>query len=165
MISLAIFSSCEDGETPVTITASSSFTEAVSVSIPQTASGVSATYNETVNQNLSEVVSNLNDVTALNIDALSYQYKNVSGNSNAVIESATITINGIIVAAISNVNISQSATAGTVFNITDEGTLNQLENLLLNTSSVEIVFAGTAISDEGPVNFDVEVTIDLTATL
>jgi len=40
-----------------------------------------------------------------------------------------------------------------------------LESLFLNNASVDIQFTGTAISQAGPVDFEIELTIDLTVTL
>ena len=62
---------------------------------------------------------------------LSYKFKNVTGNTNAVIESATIVINGNTIATISNVNIALEATNSTVFSITNTAVLDQLETLFL----------------------------------
>jgi hypothetical protein len=66
------------------------------------------------------VISNFSDVTDITINSLSYEYKNVTGNTDAVIESATIKINGSTIASISSVNMAQEANSGAVFNITDQ---------------------------------------------
>lgn len=66
------------------------------------------------------MISNFSDVTDITINSLSYEYKNVTGNTDAVIESATIKINGSTIASISSVNMAQEANSGAVFNITDQ---------------------------------------------
>lgn len=139
-------------------------TESVAVSIPQT-NGTSVTFDETVNQDLTTVISNFSDVTDITINSLSYEYKNVTGNTDAVIESATIKINGSTIASISSVNMAQEANSGAVFNITDQTVWSQLESLFLNNASIDIEFTGTAVSDAGSVDFDIEFSVNLTVTL
>lgn len=164
LLVVLFITSCEDNEIPVTLTASSDITESVAVSIPQT-NGTSVAFDETVTQDLTTIISNFNDVTDIAINSLSYQYKNVTGNTDAVIESAAIKINGNTISSISFVNMAQEANNGTVFSITDEAVLNQLESLFLNNASVDIQFAGTAVSSEGSVDFDIEFSLNLTVTL
>lgn len=162
LIFIAVFvMSCDVNSDPVEITASTSITESVSISIPQ--SNASVDYDETINQDLNNVISNLSQVSSINIDNLSYRYLTASGNSAATITSATLSVNGVTVSTISNVNISQAAQAGTVFEITDTNVLDQLETIFLNNSSVTIQFSGSAV--DGPIDFNVEVSISLTATL
>ena len=158
MFALILISSCEES---VEITASTTFVDTVEVSIPQS-NGTDVTYDETTTQNLTELVSNYDDITDINIDSLSYTFSNLTGNLNAVITSATVEINEIIVA--SNLNIGQEVTNETVFEITDTALLNQLENTFLTNSSVSIRFYGSASTEEGSVDFNLQVSIGLTAT-
>ena len=155
--------SCTDNN-PITVTASTSVSETVQVAIPQT-NGAPHTTNETINEDLSNVIANLGDVTEINIDNLTYKFSNATGNPNAIIQSGSLVINGITVATLSNVNITQEATDETVFSISDENILNQLESLILNNNSVSVQYSSSTLSDEGPITFDVEISIDITATL
>lgn len=164
LFAAVLITSCDINENPITLTASSTVVEVVPVSIPQT-NGTSVAYDHTVNQDLNEAIANFSDVTNIEINSFSYQYKNVTGNTDAVIESASIIINGNTASSISSVNIAQEANNGTVFSITDQALLSQLESIFLNSASVNIQFIGSAISDVGPVEFEIEVTIDLTVTL
>ncbi|MBL4606166.1 MAG: hypothetical protein JKY02_11050 [Flavobacteriaceae bacterium] len=162
LFAIALLSSCEDNLEPIEVTASISITESVAVNIPQT-TGTPVSYDETATQDLNQLISNLNSVTAININALSYTYTNVTGNTNAVIQSASVVINGFTVASISNVNIGQEA--NTAIAITDTAVLDQIEALLLNDPTVIIQFVGTALSDDGSIDFDVEFSVSLTITL
>ena len=161
MFAMVLITSCDVNENPITLSVTSVITEVIPVTIPQT-NGTSVAYNETVTQDLSEAITNFSDVTGININSLSYKYQNVTGNTNAVIESASIVINGTTVSSISFVSIAQEANNGTVFAITDQAVLDQLESLFLTSSSANIQFSGTVVSDDGPVDFEIEVTIDLT---
>ena len=161
---VALTSSCDINTDPIELTATTEIEESIPVSLPQT-SGVSVSFNETINQDLSEIITNFSDVNGVNINSLSYQYRNATGNVNAVIESATLVINGTTVATISNVNISQASSASTVFEITDTAILDQLEDLFLTSSSANIQFSGSAVSEDGPIDFDIAVSINLTVSL
>lgn len=161
---IALVSSCQDNLEPIELTTSTSITESVAVTIEQT-SGAPISYDETTTQDLNQVISNLSNVTDINIDLLTYTFKNVSGNTNAVIQSGSIVVNGNTVASISNVNISQQANDVTVFAITDTAVLDQIEAEILNDSNVTIQLSGSALSDDGPIDFEVEFTLNMTVTL
>lgn len=161
---VCVLVSCSESENPVEITSSLTLVESVNVSINETTSGSEA-FDETVEQDLNVVVSNLNDVTDINLNTLSYKFKNVTGSGNVVIEAATIKINNNTIATLSFVNINTAATNNTVFEITDTAVLDQLETLFLNNQSVTINLMGSGISNGGNSSFDVEVTLDITATL
>jgi uncharacterized membrane protein len=163
VFAMILVSSCEDTAS-IEISTSTSINETVTVAVLQT-TGNAVTYDETVTQDLNQLVSNFNDISNINIDALRYKFKNVTGNVNAVIESAIIVINGNTITTITNVNIAQEATNATIFPITDTAVLDQLETLFLNNNSLSIQFSGMVISDAGDVNFEIDVSIDLTATL
>lgn len=163
LLVLAFIGSCDVNTDPIELTATATINEVVSVSIPQT-TGTSINFNEDVNQDLTEIVSNFSDVTDININSLSYQYQNVTGNTNAVIQLATIVINGTTIANLSNLNINQAATDATVFEISDNTILDALEAQFLSNSTANIQFSGTAVSEEGPIDFEIALAINLTVT-
>lgn len=159
---LVLITSCEDSDT-VQITASTSINESIIVNFPQT-NGASVDYDQTTSEDITEIVSNFDTISSINIDSLSYQFKNVIGNTNAIIETASIIIQGNVIATISNINIATEASNSSVFEITDEVILNQLEANFLNNTSLTIQFSGTGISDEGDLDFEIEVSMQLTTT-
>ena len=159
MLTLLLISSCEDS---IEFTTTTNINESASVTILET-NGTAINFNEVIEGDLNQVVSNFNSINDITIDSLSYTFANVTGNENAVITSATIEINATTVAVISNINIAQEALNGSVFEITDTAVLDQLETIFLNNSSVTIQLSGMAISDEGDVNFDLEFSMQLTA--
>lgn len=163
LLAVVLMTACDINDVPVTLTASSTINEAISVSIPQT-NGTSVAYDQTLTQDLNDLITNFDDVTDITINSLSYQYQNVTGNTDAVI-SATIVINGNTVSSSTDVNIAQEANNGTVFSITDQAVIDQLESLLLSNPTLNIQFAGTAISDAGSVDFEIQLNIGLTVTL
>jgi len=163
LIASLVLSSCDINTEPIELTATAVVNEAIAVSIPQT-SGTTVNFNENVDQDLTEIVSNFNDVTDININSLTYQYENVTGNTNAVIQSATIVINGTTIATLSNVNINQEASNATTFEISDVATLDAIEAQFLSNSTANIQFSGSAVSEEGSVDFDIALAINLTVT-
>ena len=161
LLTLLLISSCEDS---IEVTTTTNINESASVTILET-NGTAINFNEVIEGDLNQLVSNFNSINDITIDSLSYTFANVTGNENAVITSATIEINATTVAVISNINIAQEALNGSVFEITDTAVLDQLETIFLNNSSVTIQLSGMAISDEGDVNFDLEFSMQLTAAL
>ena len=164
LLAIVLISSCDINTDPIELTATSTINEAIEVSIPQT-NGTTVAFSETITQDLNDLFTNFSDVTNININSFSYEYKNVTGNTDATIESATIVVNGTTIATLTDVNMAQEAAAGTVFTISDTATLDQIESLFLSNSSANIEFSGTAVSEAGAVNFDIELNINLTVTL
>jgi len=164
LLAVLLISACDVNTDPIELTATSDINETISVSIPQT-SGTTVAFNETVVQDLNAIFSNFSDVTNVNINSFSYEYQNVTGNTNAVLQSATIVVNGVTIANLSDINIAQAANAGTVFEISDTAILDQIEALFLSNSAATIAFSGTAVSEEGAVDFEIDLTLNLTVTL
>ncbi len=163
LFTMIFLASCEDSD-PIEITVNNVINESISVNVPQT-NGIPLEYDQTTTQDLSQIVSNFSSISSINIDTLQYQFTNVTGNTNALLQSAVIVIQGNEIASMSNVNIADLAANGAVYSITDQAILNQLELDLLNNNSLIIQFSGTAISEEGAVDFQIEVSIEITATL
>lgn len=163
IIAALVLSSCDINTEPIELTNTTVVNEIVAVSIPQT-SGESVDFNENVDQDFMGIISNFNEINDININSLSYQYQNVSGNTNAVIQSATIVINGTTIATLSDLNINQEASNGTIFEISDVAILDAIEAQFLSNSNANIQFSGSAVSEEGSVDFDIAISINLTVT-
>ncbi len=159
---LVLITSCEDSDT-VQITASTSINESIIVNFPQT-NGASVDSDQTTSEDITEIVLNFDTISYINIDSLLYQFKNVDWNTNAIIETDSIIIQGTVIAQLSHVNIATEASNSSVFEITDEVILNQLEANFLNNTSLIIQFSGTGISDEVDLNVEIEVSMQLTTT-
>lgn len=164
LFALVLIYSCDTGSNFITLTSATNLSESVAVSLPQT-NGTAHTYDVTTSQNLNEIISNFNDATSIEITGLTYNYANFTGNTNAVIQSATIKVNNITIATISNVNVSNEASGNTTFTIDDQSLFDQLESLFLTENTVQISFSGSAISDEGTADFDIVVNLSMTVSL
>jgi hypothetical protein len=162
-VALLVFSSCDINENPIEIKTTTEIEESISVNVPQT-NGTAVMFENTSSVNLTDVISNVGDLTAVDVSSMSYKIMNFTGNTGGTV-SLTLKINGVEYASESDVNISNAATAGTVFSITDASLISQLESTLLNSSQVDFVFSGTSLSDDGAMDFDIEIFVALTATI
>jgi hypothetical protein len=160
LLVLFVVQSCEE---PVEITETMVVNQSTIVTINQT-NGTSVSFNDVIEGDLNQVVSNFNSITDITIDSLTYSFSNLIGNENASIVSASIEINGITVAVVSDLNIAQEIDNGSVFQITDLNVLDQLETSFLNNSSVALNLSGMALSEEGDVSFEIGVSMQLTAS-
>ena len=160
LLVLFVVQSCEE---PVEIKETMVVNQSTIVTINQT-NGTSVSFNDVIEGDLNQVVSNFNSITDITIDSLTYSFSNLIGNENASIVSASIEINGITVAVVSDLNIAQEIDNGSVFQITDLNVLDQLETSFLNNSSVALNLSGMAISEEGDVSFEIGVSMQLTAS-
>jgi hypothetical protein len=141
-------------------------TESIDASVPRTSAAAEAfNLTETLDLRAGDFAEYVDKITAVKINTFNYKFKDFTGNVNGVITSGTLKFDSTVVGTITNLNISQAATAGTVFEITDATVLSQLENAFVNNSSTTITLAGEVISEAGSMNFKVEVNISLTATV
>ena len=113
LLVLFVVQSCEE---PVEITETMVVNQSTIVTINQT-NGTSVSFNDVIEGDLNQVVSNFNSITDITIDSLTYSFSNLIGNENASIVSASIEINGITVAVVSDLNIAQEIDNGSVFQI------------------------------------------------
>jgi hypothetical protein len=160
LLALIVVQSCEE---PVEITETMVINESATVTIEET-NGTAVNFSDIIEGDVNQVVSNFNSINDLTIDSLSYSFTNLTGNENASIISASIDINGINVAVVSDLNIAQEVENESIFQITDLNVLDQLETSFLNNSAVTLNLSGMAISEEGDVSFDIELSMQLTAT-
>tara|TARA_B100000768_G_scaffold12026_1_gene11771 strand:+ start:1829 stop:2335 length:507 start_codon:yes stop_codon:yes gene_type:complete len=160
LLALIVVQSCEE---PVEITETMAINQSATITINET-NGTAVNFNDVIEGDLNQVISNFISINDITIDSLSYSFSNLIGNENASIVNASIEINGITVAVVSEVNIAQEIDNESVFQITDLNVLDQLETSFLNNSSVTLNLTGMAISDEGDVSFDIGISMQLTAS-
>jgi len=123
LLALIVVQSCEE---PVEITETMVINESATVTIEET-NGTAVNFSDIIEGDVNQVVSNFNSINDLTIDSLSYSFTNLTGNENASIISASIDINGINVAVVSDLNIAQEVENESIFQITDLNVLDQLE--------------------------------------
>ena len=134
LLALIVVQSCEE---PVEITETMVINESATVTIEET-NGTAVNFSDIIEGDVNQVVSNFNSINDLTIDSLSYSFTNLTGNENASIISASIDINGINIAVVSDLNIAQEVENESIFQITDLNVLDQLETSFLNNSAVTL---------------------------
>lgn len=162
VFALVFLYSCNDS--PESLGTTSEIAGNVVINAAQT-QGVADSYNEAISQDLNQIIPNLSSVTSITVNRLSFLYGNVSGNANAVIESGTLIINGVTIATLTDVNVTDEANNENVISITQQSILNQVGAKLLSDGFISIEFIGTILSDDDPVNFTIVVSISTTAAL
>ncbi len=161
LFAVFILMSCEDNQTTVNTSTPYTLDESFEVGIPQTGSG-QTTFTETSTHDLSQLIANYSNINSVTVNSLTYQFSNFSGDTNGVISTATLTVNNVVIATISNVNISQEAANGTVFQIADPAVVSQIETILETTSIVNLQASGT-INSSIPLNFTIDLHLDIEA--
>ena len=141
-------------------------TVSIAVSVPQT-SGATSTFDltKTLDLRSGDFADYINKITAVKINSFTYKFKDFVGNTAGKISSGTLKFDNTVVGTITNLNISQAVNAETIFNISDATVISQLENAFVNNSSTVITLSANVLSDAGPMDFKVEVSISLTATI
>ena len=141
-------------------------TEDIVASVPQTSATAEAfNLTKTLDLRSGDFAEYVDKITAVKINTFNYKYKDFTGNENGKIVSGTLKFDDVVIGTITDLNISEAATAGTVFEITDAAILSQLENAFVNNSSTTITLSGEVLSEGDAMNFKVEVNIKLTATV
>lgn len=141
-------------------------TENIEVSVPQTFGVTDAIdFAKTIDLSAGDFAEYVDKITAIEITAFNYKFTEFTGNANGTIPSGVLKFDDVLVSTINNLNISQAANNETVFQITDPTVISKLENIFLNNNSTVITLTGTALSDDGPMDFKIEVNISLIATI
>lgn len=157
------FTSCLDSN-PVELTATNAITKQVDVTVAQT-NGTPRSLNATATVKLSDVISNVADITDVTINRLSYKFIEFTGNTDGVIQSISLKVNNDVLGTGSNIKVAQESENGTVFQITDTAKIAILENLLKNSTSANLAVEGSALSDAGNMEFKIEIFVNVTVKL
>lgn len=167
LLTLSIITiSCNSIDELLELKINNDLTESIDVHINQT-NGTALSFNltETANLNSGNFSQYVDKIKDLKINKLTYTFKEFSGNIAGVIQSGNLQIDNIILGTLTNFNISQAAKAGTIFEISDSNTLNQIKTNLLTNDKVTVKLAGSVLSDGSTMDFKVEVFMNMTATI
>jgi hypothetical protein len=163
---VTLITACGSLEELLELNVNNDLTESIDVHIPQTqGSAVAYDKTETVDLNTGDFAEYVGKISAIKINTLTYKFKEFAGNRSGTVPSGSLKFDNILVAEMTDFNISQAATAGTVFNITDAAVLSQIETALLNNNAATIKLSGSVLSDAGAMDFKVEVFMNMTATI
>ena len=161
-----IITSCNSLEQLLELKVNNDLTESVDAHVPQTgATAVAFNLNTTANLNTGDFAQYAGKISALKINTFSFKFKEFSGNNTGTIPTATLKLDDIDLLTLNNINISQSANANTSFNISDATVLSQVETALLNSNSISLKLDGNVLSEAGSMEFKVEISMNMTATI
>jgi len=154
------FSSCEEAEKLLNLTKDfdSTIVEPIPLSIDQTA-GDRATFSNTKVLSLDDpdLQPYLNKIEDIEIKSLSYKIINFNGDPSGDVN-GEFYIDNIIYLTDAFV-VKTAADNGTVYEITEVATLNEIANKLKANKKLTAVYSGDALCDNDNMNFMVEITI------
>lgn len=152
------FTACDITDTPIELSVTNSITKDIAVSVNQT--NGSQSLSETTTVNLSDIVSNVGDITDVKINSLTYKFKDFTGNTDGRVESISLKINNSEFANGTDIDPSKEES----FNV-DSSKFATLESILKNDSQTTLAVDGSLQSNAGDMSFNIEILIDLTVTL
>ncbi len=164
-ISFVLYS-CDSLNELLELNVNNDLTENIDVSVQQT-NGTAEAFDlsETTDLNSGDLAEYKGKIKAIKINKFTYKFKSFTGNAAGTIPTGTLKFDDVVVDIMKNFNVSQAATAGTIFEIDDASILSKIEQAFLNNNTATIKLFGNVLSDAGNMNFTVEVFMNLTATI
>ncbi len=161
-----LITSCDSLSDAVELKVENSFTETIPVNVAQTtATAVAFDLSNTVDLNAGNLAQYKDKIQAIKINSLSYKFIDFTGNSEGTIPSGSLKFDDVVIGELSNFNIAVAAIAGTTFELADAGKLELIATNLLTNSEVAVKLAGSVLSEAGAMDFKVEVSVNMTATI
>ncbi len=162
LLMLIILLSCSSEDAPEILT--TTIVHSVTVRLPET-SGSRTIYSDFDFEDLDSFITNSSKITDVKVNSLSYKFKNLTGNSEVDMYSYRIYVNGRMIEEVSDpISLIQAVRQGTVFKIESDSLFDDVATHILINPVVVVRSSGWVQSDESPANFDIEVTIGVTAT-
>jgi hypothetical protein len=138
--------------------------ETIPVHVDQT-DGEWVTYSYTTDLNIvnSDTEDYLNKIKQVKVNNLSYKIINFNGDPNGQVEGSFSFANQV---SMNNSFMVQTAAQnGTVYQVNDVGELNRMANALKSGQNVMVECSGNAICNDGPMDFTIEVTLNVKVTI
>jgi hypothetical protein len=159
-----IVTSCGSLDDLLELKVENNLTESIPVNVPQTSSvAVAFDLSHTVDLNSGDLAQYKDKITAIKINSLSYKFIDFTGNDAGTIPTGTLKFDDVTLREMTGFNIS--ANVGTVYEITDAAKLNQIASNFLNNSEISVKLKGTVLSEAGAMGFNVEIIVNMTATI
>lgn len=157
--------SCEDLDELTEFDITEDFSTSFNVSVPEDSDGMPASFTESAGVDIAtnqQIQDNLGLIQDVALNSLTYEISDFAGAEGATLTEASLNFGGVTI-EISDINLQQSDIENTIYTIADESLLNAIANELENNISISIAVTGTV--SETPVVFDVDVNLDVTATI
>ncbi len=161
-----IATSCGSLDELLELKVENSLTESIPVNVLQTGStAVAFDLSSTVNLNSGDFSQYKDKITAIEINTLTYKFKDFAGNAAGTIPTGTLKFDDVVIGELTDFNISAAAAAGTTFEITDAAKLSLIASNFVNNSEVSVKLIGTVLSEVEGMDFEIEVFMNMTATI
>ncbi|GAA0872892.1 hypothetical protein GCM10009117_20390 [Gangjinia marincola] len=162
LFTIALVISCDEVEELTQVDIDNTITENISVQVAAGDEDIqSFSKSMTIGIDNQEINNNRDKIEGLVINAMSYTFKNVNGNEEALV-SGSLNIGGKIV-TIDQTNPLEDQVNQIVTQIQDPSFLNDVAVLLKNNESIDLILTGNA--ENAPVDFTMELKLDVTATV
>lgn len=154
--------SCDEAEKLLDVPFRFTITEEIPVHISQAVG--SQDFNKTVILSIdnSDTHDYLNKIKEVKIYSLKYKLIQFSGDATGSVE-ADLSADNILLSSFDG-NVKNVSDAGTVFNVDDVDALNEVALKLKNGHSVTARFSGEAWSENAPMDFKVQIKMDVKVT-
>lgn len=161
------FSSCDEDDLEGFIPAFSvnlTKTENIPVHIDQT-TGDWVTYSNKTNLNIvnNDTEDHLNKIKEVKINKLSYKVINFNGDPIGQVKGKFSVANQVSLS--DDFVVKTSADNGIVYDISEVAELTRIGNLLKSGQNVQVEYAGSALCDDGSLDFVIEVTMTAKVTI
>jgi hypothetical protein len=167
LITISLSYSCDEAEELINEISEIEFTEDVTrsftVDLPDE-SDDPVEWAETTTIDIAsnpEIEDNLDLISGVEINSLTFEIDNYSGVDNAIVTEAYFMFNGNSI-SISDINLEMSDANGTIYTISDISILEEIATALENNPEITVTFGGTVSAT--PVMFDILITLNVTAT-
>lgn len=165
LFAVSLFISCDKVEELTQFDVNETYKASADIEIPEDPEGnpqdfaYSATINIAENNDIS---NNFGNITALVIHELYLEIHNFSGNEDAAVDDAVITLGNVEV-NLGTINLAAADAAEQKINIGNSQQIGLIATALMNSATMNVGFSGTI--SHTPVSFTAEVTLRLTATI
>jgi len=159
IVSLGLFSCNKD----LTINFDTNLVNIKSIHIDKTAgTAVAFSDSSTIVLENEDTEPYLDRIEAIeSINSFTYQFQDFTGDAAGTV-SFDILVNGTVIEHKDNIVIKDESDNATLFQISNEDQLNEIADGLLDNQAVTFKFSGTALCDAAPMDFDMEIKMDIT---
>ncbi|WP_296313594.1 hypothetical protein [Winogradskyella sp. UBA3174] len=109
-----------------------------------------------------DILDNQSLVIDANINSLTYQITNFSGNTETKLSNPSIIIGGVRI-EIDDINLEEASNNNTIFEVYNGFLLNNSSEVFRNTTETVVLVTGAI--NNSPVSFDITVSINLSVTI
>lgn len=157
--------SCDELDELTEFDITEDFSTTYNISVPEDSEGMPQSFSESATVDIAsnaDIQNNLDLIQNVALNSLTYEISNFTGAEDATLTEATLTF-GTISITLSDINLQQSDTENTVYEIADVSLLNAIADALENNIAIGASVTGTVSAT--PVVFDLIVNLDVTATI